>query len=117
MERNVNITSSKAYQIVMEDSITCFFIKTSFSYPEQMPKISSLKWISKEGNNLKWNVEIIEKSTFSINGNKGMNNIALVEVDALSGKIINRQFFRNIFDQEYEEYKRARKARLENSKQ
>lgn len=102
------ISSSKAMQIAMEDSATSYFINTSFSKPEQNPKIYSHKWISEDDQGCKWNVEIIEKSRFSLKGDEQMLKIVLVEIDATSGRITRRKYLRNILDWEYKKYLKAK---------
>jgi len=103
------ITSSKALQIAMEDSETSYFIKTNFTYPEQRPEIFTHKWISKGSLGYKWNVEIVEKLKVSMENAKEMLNIAWIEIDSESGRIIRRHYLRNIFASEYKRYWRRNK--------
>ena len=97
------ITSSKALKIAMEDSETSYFIKTNFSYPEQNPKIVSHRWISKDWQGYRWNIEIIEKHKFIPGRAKETLNIARLEIDS-KGRIIRRQFLRNILENEYKKH-------------
>ena len=97
------ISSSQALQIAMKDSETTHFIKTNFSYPEQSSKIVTHRWLSKDWRGYRWNIEIIEKHNFHI-GNVGeMLNVARIEIDT-EGRIVRRQFLRNILENEYEKY-------------
>jgi len=106
----VPIASSKALQIALEDSETSYFIRTNFSYPEQNPKIYSHKWISRNGQRYKWNIEIIEKFKLSLVCEEELLNIALIEVDSNSGKIIKRQYLRNVLASEYKRFLRKKRT-------
>jgi hypothetical protein len=97
------ISSSQALQIAMKDSETSHFIKTNFSNPEQRSKIVTHRWISKDWRGCRWNIEIIEKHNFPMGKVKEMLNIARIEIDP-EGRIIRRQFLRNILENEYEKY-------------
>lgn len=97
------LAPSKALRIAMEDTETSRFIKTNFSYPEENPDIISHKWISKDWQGYKWNIEIIEKNKFIPGKAKEMLNIARLEIDA-EGRITKRQFLRNILENEYKKY-------------
>ena len=99
-----SITSEKALRIALEDTETSYFIRTNFSYPEQNPEIVSQRWISRNGKDYKWNVVIIEKLKNFLMGKEKMLNIALVEIDSTSGKIIKRHYLKNILVSEYEAY-------------
>jgi len=106
-------------RIALEDSETCFFIKTNFSSPEQKPEIFFNKWISEDEQGYKWHIEIIEKSNYSLTGKEKMLNIALIEVDSKSGKIIKRQYLRSILPSEYKQFlrnKKQLKVRIRNNK-
>lgn len=96
------VDASEALRIALEDSETSYFIKTNFSYPEHCPEIVSRKWLSSYDSGYKWNVEIIERITNSYLGTGEMMNVAVVEVDSSSGRILRRQFFKNIFTYEYQ---------------
>jgi hypothetical protein len=96
------VAASEALRIALEDSETSYFIKTNFSYPEKSPEIVSRKWISSCDSGYKWNVEIIERISNSALGIEEMVNVAIVEVDSSSGRILRRQFFKNIFIYEYQ---------------
>jgi len=97
------LAPSKALRIAMEDTETSRFIKTNFSYPEENPDIISHKWISKDWQGYKWNIEIIEKNKFIPGKAREILNIARLEIDS-EGRIIKRQFLRNILENEYKEY-------------
>ncbi|GEM_PF-1369118 len=97
-----SVDASAALRIALEDSETSYFIKTNFSYPEQSPEIVSRKWLSSYDSGYKWNVEIIERISNSPQGVSEMMNLAVVEVDSSSGRVIRRQFFKNIFAYEYQ---------------
>jgi len=101
MAPQFSIRDSKAFQIALEDPETISFIKTNFSHPEERPEIISRKWLSKNNYGYKWNVEIIEKNPFFQERKAKMLNVALIEIDSRSGKIIKRRFFRSIFFSEY----------------
>lgn len=106
-------------RIALEDSETCFFIKTNFSIPEQKPEIFFNKWISEDEQGYKWHVEIIEKPNSSLTGKEKMLNIALIEVDSKSGRIIKRQYLRSILLSEYKQFlrnKKQLKVRIRNNK-
>lgn len=98
------INASKAFQIALEDPETISFIKTNFSHPEKRPGIISRKWLSKNNNGYKWNVEIIEKNPFFPGREAEMINVVLIEIDSRSGKIIKRHFFSYIFFSEYKKF-------------
>ncbi len=101
-ESRFSVNASEALRIALEDSETSYFIKTNFSYPEQSPEIVSRKWISSYDSGYKWNVEIIERISNSALGIEEMVNVAVVELDSSSGRILRRQFFKNIFTYEYQ---------------
>jgi hypothetical protein len=103
------ISSSKALQIAMEDLETSHFIKTNFTYPEHYPEILTHKWISRGSRGYKWNVEIVEKHKFSMENAKKMLNIARIEIDSETGRIIRRHYLRNIFSSEYKRYWRRKR--------
>jgi len=105
------ITSSKALRIALEDSETSYFIKTNFSYPEHKPEIFSHKWISKKGQEYRWNIEIIEKPKLSLKGEGEMLNIALIEIDSKNGRIIRRQYLRSVLASEYRQFLRNRESK------
>ncbi|UCE21702.1 MAG: hypothetical protein JSV46_05670 [Candidatus Aminicenantes bacterium] len=98
------ITSSLALKFALEDAETSHFIKANFSYPEQRPQIISRTQLSERRPRYRWIVEFIEKIPVSLNGKNGMMNIARIEIDPFNGKVIDRRFFKNVFE---EEYKRA----------
>jgi len=100
----IPISSSRALKIALEDSETSYFIKANFSYPEKNPKILSQKWISKDGRGYKWNVEIVEKPELFLNSKKEIFNIALIEVDLKSGRIIKRHYLKYILASEYRKF-------------
>jgi len=100
----IPISSSRALKIALEDSETSYFIKANFSHPEKNPKILSQKWISKEGKGYKWNVEFIEKHKLFLNSRKEILNIALIEVDSISGRIIKRHYLKYILASEYRKF-------------
>jgi len=97
------LPSSRALRIAMEDTETSHFIRTNFSYPEKNPDIRSHKWISKDWQGYKWNIEIIEKHKFIPGKAKELLNIARLEIDS-EGRITKRQFLRNILENEYKKY-------------
>lgn len=103
-EKIFPVVSSQAFRTALEDAETSHFIKTNFSDPEQRLQIISRKKLSRQKKGYRWIVEFIEKSPVSLNGKNGMMNIARIEVDPFNGKVINRQFFTNVF---YEEYEKA----------
>ena len=97
------ISSSQALQIAMKDPETSHFIKSNFSCPEQRSKIVSHRWISKDWQGCRWNIEIIEKHKFPLRKAGEILNIARIEID-LEGRITRRQFLRNILENEYEKF-------------
>jgi len=96
------VDAAKALMIALGDSETSYFMKTNFSCPERNPKILSHKWLSTYDSGYKWNVEIIEKIPDSSQQSARMMNIAIVEVDSSTGKIIRRHFFKNILPCEHQ---------------
>jgi hypothetical protein len=103
-EKIFPVVSSQAFRAALEDAETSYFIKTNFSSPEQGFQIISRKKLSRQKNGYRWIVEFIEKSPVSLNGKNEMMNIARIEVDPFNGKVMDRQFFTNVF---YEEYEKA----------
>ncbi len=95
------IDAVSALRIAFEDSETSDFIKTNFSDPENRPEIVTHKRISRCDSGYRWEVEIIEKVPPACSGARGMINIAAVEIDASTGNIIGRKFFKNILLNEY----------------
>lgn len=95
------VISSQALKAALEDMETSRFIKTNFSCPEQRPRIISRKKLFKQEQGYRWIVEFIEKIPLFINGKNGMMNIARIEVDPFNGKVIERQFFKNVLEEEY----------------
>lgn len=102
------ITSSLALKLALEDAETSHFIKANFSYPEQRPRIISRKKLSGQKQRTRWIVEFIEKIPVSLNGKNGMRNIARIEIDPYNGKVIDRRFFKNVFEEEYKKAVRQR---------
>ncbi|MFB0566869.1 MAG: hypothetical protein ACETWK_14480 [Candidatus Aminicenantaceae bacterium] len=100
----VPITSSRALQIALEDTKTSYFIMSNFSQPEQNPEVSSNRWISKSNRGYSWKIEIIEKTKNSHKDKGDMANIALIEVDSKSGRVIKRYYLRNILMSEYQKF-------------
>lgn len=96
------VTSSLALRLALGDAETSHFIKTNFSNPEQRPQIISRNKLSRQKKGYRWIVEFIEKIPLSLNGKNGMMNIARIEVNAFNGKVIDRRFFANVFEEEYE---------------
>ncbi len=95
------VVQSQALRAALEDAETSHFIKANFSYPEQRPQIVSRKKLSRQGKRCRWIVEFIEKIPVSLNGKNGMMNIARIEIDPFNGKVIDRRFFKNVFEEEY----------------
>jgi hypothetical protein len=95
------VVPSQALRAALEDAETSHFIKTNFSYPEQRPQIISRKKLSRKNQGHMWIVEFIEKIPVSLNGKNGMMNIARIEVNPFNGKVIDRRFFKNVFEEEY----------------
>jgi len=102
------VSGSEALKIACEDLETSHFMKSYFSFPEQKSKIFSSKWISRYHSGFKWNVEIIEKALLPTLKENEMINIAFIEVDSYSGKIINRQYYRSLLLDEYRMIKNSK---------
>ena len=88
-------------RIALEDVETSHFILTYFSRPEQKPQIISRKKIILHDREFRWLIELIEKVPFCFNGKKEMMNIARIEIDPFCGEIVGRQYFKNLFEDEY----------------
>lgn len=97
------ISASEALRIALEDSQTTHFIKTNFSRPEERPEIVSHKWLIREEARAIWNVVLVERPQDSFHRNLKLLNMAIIEVDFLTGKIISRQFLQNILETEFRE--------------
>jgi hypothetical protein len=97
------INASIALKLALGDAETSHFIKTNFSYPEQRPQIISRKKLYRQEKGYRWIVEFIEKIPIFLNGEDGMMNIVRIEVDPFNGKVIDRRFFKNVFEEEYKE--------------
>jgi hypothetical protein len=97
------INASLALKLALKDAETSHFIKTNFSYPEQRPQIISRKKLYRQGKGYRWTVEFIEKIPVFLNGEDGMMNIVRIEVDPFNGKVIDRRFFKNVYEEEYKE--------------
>ncbi len=95
------VVPSQALRTALEDAETSHFIKTNFSNPEQRPQIISRRKLSRQEQEYRWIVEFIEIIPVSLNGKNGMMNIARVEVDPFNGRVIDRRFFKNVFEEEY----------------
>lgn len=95
------IDAVSALRIAFEDSETSDFIKTNFSDPENRPEIETHKQISRRDSGYRWKVEIIEKAPPACPGARKIINIAVVEIDASSGDIVGRKYFKNILLNEY----------------
>ncbi len=102
------VVPSQALRAALEDAETSHFIKTNFSCPEQRPRIISRKKLSGQKQRTRWIVEFIEKIPVSLNGKNGMRNIARIEIDPYNGKVIDRRFFKNVFEEEYKKAVRQR---------
>jgi hypothetical protein len=99
------IDAVSALRIAFEDSETSDFIKTNFSNPEKRPEIITHKWISRRDSGFRWKVEIIEKAPPACPGARKIINIAVVEIDASTGNIVGRKYFKNILLNEYVRYR------------
>lgn len=95
------IHASRAFRIALEDPATIAFMRKNFSLPEQNPEIISRKWLMKDLEGYRWNVEILEKNPFFLQRKIEMINVALIEIDSHSGKIISRFFFSSLLLDEY----------------
>jgi hypothetical protein len=100
-EENFLVDKSTVLRIALEDAETSHFILTYFSHPEQRPRIISRKKIILQDRKYRWIIELIEKIPFCFNGKKEMMNIARIEVDPFCGAIVGRQYFKNLFEEEY----------------
>jgi hypothetical protein len=117
-EKNVKTKGEEAFlvdkstvlRIALEDAETSHFILTYFSHPEQRPRIISRKKIILQDRKYRWIIELIEKIPSCFNGNKEMMNIARIEVDPFCGEIIDRQYFKNLFEDEYRSVVKQTKA-------
>ncbi len=99
------IDAASALRIAFEDSETSDFIRTNFSDPENRPEIVTHKRISRRDSGYRWKVEIIEKAPPACPGARKIINIAVVEIDASTGNIIGRKYFKNILLNEYIRYR------------
>lgn len=88
-------------RIAMEDAETSRFILTHFSQPEQKAHIISRKKMIQNDGKHRWVIELIERVPFCFNGKKEMMNIVRIEIDPFHGEIIRRQYFNNLFEEEY----------------
>ena len=102
-DKSSPIPESEALRIVFEDEQTSHFIRVNFSSPEQKPHILSRRNLSRRDHHFLWVVEIIERIPLVLEGEDGLMNIARIEVDLLSGEIIDRQFYAYILEEEYQE--------------
>ncbi len=96
-------------RIALEDAETSHFILKYFSHPEEKPQIFSRKRMILQDRRFKWLIELIEKVPFCFNGKKEMLNIARIEIDPFCGEIVDRQYFKNLFEDEYRKIVNQRK--------
>jgi hypothetical protein len=100
------LSAEQALFLALEDPQTACFLKTSFSTPEQKSEIITERRVTKNSLGYFWQVAIIEKPLPTLRANLPLLNIAHIIVDALDGKILRRWFLRNVFSEEYQEFKR-----------
>jgi hypothetical protein len=93
--------AAQALRIALEDCEMAIFISTHFSRPEQRPEIRSQKWVSITEKGWTWNVILIEKPPDPLREKIEMLNVAVFKIDAQRGKVIKRQFIKNILSQEF----------------
>lgn len=111
-QRMSAISASEALRIALEDSQTIHFIKTIFSIPEERPEIVFYKWLSREGVGRKWKVAVVERPQDSFHKKMKLLNMAIIELDFLTGRITKRQFLPNILEREFRErfYEKQRRS-------
>ena len=103
------LTASAALRMALEDGKTGHFIKTNFSDPQKRPRIISRTSLSRKNQHCKWIVEVKEEIPLSLNGKRGLINIARIEIDAFKGEIIKRLFLKYILEEEYQRMLRGRR--------
>ncbi len=98
------ISGKDAYKIAVEDEATAFFMRTVFSCPGEKTSIRSKKYLDIKRKTPVWRIELLEKdSTGKAIPCPEWANILSIEVDALSGKVLKRSFYKNISEKEYME--------------
>ena len=108
-EQGVFLTASAALRMALEDGKTGHFIKTNFSDPQKRPRIISRTSLSRKNQHCKWIVEVKEEIPLSLNGKRGLINIARIEIDALKEKIIKRLYLKYVLEEEYKRMFRGRR--------
>lgn len=95
---------SRAFRIAVEDGETAHFMRAHFSLPEERPEIIIEKWVIRNRGKLRWRVAILEKPDLALLPRRPMVNLALVDVDAVSGRVLHRKYMRNILMEEFQKF-------------
>jgi len=107
---NSPVTASQALKIAFEDRETIHFILTCFARADERPRVSSSRWRSGDDPNAAWNIVIVEKPSAIFVKTRDLINAALLEVDAATGLVLGRRFFKGVYGAELQ---RAVKPDLE----
>lgn len=110
------LSAEEALFLAFEDPQTAHFLKTFFSTPEQKSEIMTERRATKNSSGYFWQVAIIEKPMSALRTNPPLLNIAHVMVDAHDGKVRRRWFLKNVFYEEYQEFKGSLRALHEGCK-
>ena len=103
---DVGIGAAAALFAALADVKTADFIRAVFPLPEHGPLVTTEKCRLRVGRKRLWHVAIIE----SPRPGRGPEflNVAHVVIDAGDGRVRERCFLRNVRDDEYREFVRAR---------
>lgn len=94
---NGPVTASQALKIAFEDRETIHFILTCFARADERPRVSSSRWRSGDDQNSAWNIVIIERPPAVLVKTRDLINAALLEVDAATGMVLGRRFFKGVY--------------------
>jgi hypothetical protein len=103
---NLRLTAVHALVIALEDRETSAFLRTAFSAPEQRANVVTERRYSNGTGRRLWHISIIETPRPSAVLTRPLLNIAHVAVDARSGQVRGRWFWRGVFYEEYREFVR-----------
>lgn len=104
LQLKAGVDGSRAFRIAVEDEETAHFMRANFSLPEERPEIIIEKWVIRNRGKPRWRVAILEKPDLAVLPRRPMVNLALVDVDAVSGRVLHRKYMRNILMEEFQKF-------------
>jgi len=97
-----SISALMAKEIALKDPETRIFIRENLIYPEQRVEIINLRWLAEE-RNYKWIIQIIEPPCDCPDKKINTLNIVKIEIDPISGQILDRELIKELPDVLYKE--------------